>query len=191
LLTNLATCDGDLQSICHCPHFLRFCAYPVRERCHATAELHKTELDARVLHRFRGEMMDTVTGAIVEAVKAGLHTAGPKLLEKTASEAYTYLKDLLRKKLGAKHDVHEAVTALEKQASPGRTAVLSEEIAKTNVPHDAEMNAAARALIEALRSIQPHSSNTQTATGSNIAQANDHSTATVTVSGTNPAKQAK
>ncbi len=97
--------------------------------------------------------MDPVTAALVAAISAGVNSAAPKLVEKTVTDAYGYLKDLLKRKFGSENEISEAVVGLEKHPdSEGRKATLGEEVQKANGHSDPELLRAALALSEALKS---------------------------------------
>lgn len=84
--------------------------------------------------------MDPITTAIVAALA--------KLSEGAIQDAYGALKKLIKRKLGERSDVADAVDRLEqKPDSAGRRATLEEEVAAAGAPADDELVAAARDLI--------------------------------------------
>jgi hypothetical protein len=124
--------------------------------------------------------MDPVTTAILSAISAGVLSGGPKVIEKTIADAYDQLKEMLRKKFGQDHVINSALADLEKHSdSAGRKATLSEEVEKASAQQDPEVLRVATALSELLKPAGGGRSYSQNATGTNIAQAADHSSASV------------
>jgi hypothetical protein len=90
----------------------------------------------------------------MEPITTALVAALGKLAEPAVKDAYEALKLLIAKKLGAKHPVIEAVGSLEqKPDSRGRRETLGEEVAGSAAASDAEIVAAARALLD---NVQKH-----------------------------------
>ena len=88
--------------------------------------------------------MDPITGAIIAALAAGV-------AEGVASEAYKALTGAIKRKVGARSDVAEAVEKLEeKPESEGRKTMLAEEVADANLAQDEELVRQAQGLIAAL-----------------------------------------
>jgi len=88
--------------------------------------------------------MDPITTAIVAAIAAGVSKVG----EQAVVDAYTKLKDLLKKKFGAKSEVVKAVKEVEtKPASKARKEVLKEEVAATKADQDPQILKAAQTLL--------------------------------------------
>jgi hypothetical protein len=88
--------------------------------------------------------MDPISTAIL----AGL----AKLAEPAIRDAYKGLKSVIVKKFGANHEVVQAVENVEeKPDSSGRRETLKEEIASSKAEADAEIVAAARALLQKLQ----------------------------------------
>jgi hypothetical protein len=84
--------------------------------------------------------MDPITTALVAALG--------NLAEPAVKDAYEGLKNLIKKKLGEKHPVVEAVQNLEqKPGSNGRRETLGEEIHASPAARDAEILAAAQTLL--------------------------------------------
>jgi hypothetical protein len=104
-------------------------------------------------------------------------------MSKTAiTDAYQKLKGLLANKFGAKSKVVTALDDLEEEHdSKGRQLTLQEQIVKAKADQDQELVQAAQVLLHELRSQPGGEQHIQNATGSYIAQASDHSTASVTV----------
>lgn len=122
--------------------------------------------------------MEPITTALVAAAAAGVTKVG----EKAIVEAYTGLKDLLRRKFGAQSEVAKAVAAVEaKPESAGRKATLAEELTAAKADQDQELVAAAHKLLERIEAQPGGVQVIQQATGSNIAQAARGGTATVQV----------
>ena len=90
--------------------------------------------------------MDPIFAALI----AGL----AKLAEPAVRDAYDGLKNLIVKKLGARHAVPKAVVELEeKPESPGRKQTLKEEVAASGLDEDKEIVSAAKALTEQLKKL--------------------------------------
>ena len=122
--------------------------------------------------------MDPITAAIVAAIAAG--TA--KVAEQAIVDAYAGLKELLRRKFGAKSEVVKAVKALEaKPDSAARKDVVKEEVAAAKADQDPELLQAAHALLDKIGAQPGGVQVIQQATGSYIAQASGGSTASVNV----------
>lgn len=103
----------------------------------------------------------------MEPVSTAMIAALGMLTEKAVLDAYGGLKSLLVKKFGAKSELVATADALEKHPdSGGRRETLKEEIAAARADTDEEIVAAAKALIEAIKS-QPGGEQTisQTVTG--------------------------
>ena len=122
--------------------------------------------------------MDPLTLAIVSAITAGLAKTGETLV----SDAYQALKDLLKRKLGADNKVVEAAVKLEEDPeSAGWRESLAKEIGKAGADGDAELVAAARALLDRIKDMPGGEQNIQTIVGDYNAQADRGGTATVNV----------
>jgi hypothetical protein len=120
--------------------------------------------------------MDPVTAAIVTAIVAG----AIKVSETVVPDLYNGLKALLKRKFGEQSDVSKALEDLEAHPeSAGRKATLEEEVKKAKANQDPELVAAAKELLEKVQASQDGARIVLTATGSNIAQAADHSNASV------------
>jgi hypothetical protein len=126
--------------------------------------------------------MDPVTTAILAALAAGA-IGGVTEMSKTAiTDAYQKLKGLLANKFGAKSKVVTAVDDLEEEHdSKGRQLTLQEQLAKVKADQDQELVQAAQVLLREIRSQPGGEQHIQNAIGSYIAQASDHSTASVNV----------
>jgi len=89
----------------------------------------------------------------MEPVSTAMIAALGMLTEKVVQDAYGALKSLLAKKFGATSELVATADALEKNPdSAGRRETLKEEIAAAHADGDEEIIAAARALIEAIKS---------------------------------------
>ncbi len=124
----------------------------------------------------------TVT-AILAALTAGVATGAGKAGENLLTDAYGGLKAVLKRKFGNDSEVTKAVDNLEdKPDSPARQGQLAEEVEVAGADQDPDVRRAAQDLLDQIKA-QPggdaHIQNTQNAFGSGIAQAQDHSTATV------------
>jgi len=103
----------------------------------------------------------------MEPVSTAIIAALGMLTEKVVQDAYSGLKSLLIKKFGNKSELVATADALEKNPdSAGRRETLKEEIAAAHADSDDEVVAAARVLIEAIKT-QPGGEQTinQTVTG--------------------------
>ena len=120
---------------------------------------------------------DDLTNAIVQAVAAATVTGAGS----AASAAYEKFKILLKTRFGAEDPAVEALVGLEKDPqSDGRKVLLTEKISGLDLAKAPEVAAAAMALLD---EFAQHGANhsSQTATGTNIAQADRGSTARVSV----------
>lgn len=111
--------------------------------------------------------MDPITAAILAGVAAGAASGATDVVTKQAvTGAYNALKQLLAKKFGAHGDVIHAVQDVEtKPDSSARKDVLQEEIAATNAAQDAELVAAARALLDKIDALPNGKQILQSVTG--------------------------
>ena len=108
--------------------------------------------------------MDPITAAILAAVSAGLIAGATKTAENALTDAYTALKDLIKRKFGSKSEVVGAIQSLEaKPDSTARKELLREEVQAARIDQDAEVLQAAKSLLDKL-GVKP-SALTQTATG--------------------------
>ncbi|HVF59672.1 MAG TPA: hypothetical protein VNJ70_07680 [Thermoanaerobaculia bacterium] len=122
--------------------------------------------------------MEPITTALIAAAVAGVAKMG----EQAIADAYSGLKSLIRRKFGSDSEVAKAVEAVEaKPESEGRKATLAEELKAAKAEEDQELVEAARRLLEQIQAQPRGTQIVQQATGVNIAQAADHSTATVNV----------
>jgi len=122
--------------------------------------------------------MEPITTALVAAAIAGVAKMG----EQAILDAYNGLKNLIRRKFGSDSEVAKAVEAVEaKPESEGRKGTLAEELKAIRAEDDQELVEAARKLLEQIQAQPGGARILQQATGVNIAQAADHSTATVNV----------
>ncbi|HEX5760890.1 MAG TPA: hypothetical protein VF121_17005 [Thermoanaerobaculia bacterium] len=126
--------------------------------------------------------MEPITTALIAAAAAGVTKMG----EQAIVDAYNGLKNLIRRKFGSDSEVAKAVEAVEaKPESDGRKATLQEELTAVRAADDRELVEAARKLLEQIRAQPDGARIVQQATGIGIAEAADHSTATVNL---NPPK---
>jgi hypothetical protein len=125
--------------------------------------------------------METVTAAIVQALSAGALSGAQDAAKAAVADAYRGLKALLLRKTGGDGDLAEAIDRLEaKPDSPGWREEVAGAVARTGAADDPDVRAAADALLERLQAL-PDAPASQTAIGTNIAQAQDGSTASVKV----------
>jgi len=124
--------------------------------------------------------LTAIAAALTAGVTAGFgQAAGESLF----ADAYGRLKATLKRKFGNDSEVVKAVDNLERKPdSENRQGQLEEEVEAAGADQDPDVRRAAQELLEQVRA-QPggeaHIQKTQTAIGSNIAQAQDHGTATV------------
>lgn len=122
--------------------------------------------------------MEPVTTALIAAAVAGVTKMG----EQAIVDAYNGLKSLIRRKFGSDSEVAKAVEAVEtKPESEGRKGTLAEELKAVRAEDDQELVEAARKLLEHIQAQPGGAQILQQARGVGIAQAADHSTATVNV----------
>ena len=106
--------------------------------------------------------MDPITTAIIAAIASGVSKVG----EQAVVDAYTQLKDLLKKKFGTKSEVVKAVKGVEdKPDSSARKEVLKEEVAAVKADRDPEMLQAAQMLLKVIKAKPGGDQSIQTAIG--------------------------
>jgi hypothetical protein len=119
--------------------------------------------------------MDTISGAIVAALSAGVTAGLSTVAHQAVVEAYQRLKALLIRKFGAESDLAKALAEVEKKPdSEGRQKTLAEEVAAAKATEDAELVRAAEALLELVRGLPDgarYVGNVQIARGRVIGQA--------------------
>ena len=103
-------------------------------------------------------------------------------MDRATADAYEHLKEKLKGKFGERGEVADAVTRLEdKPESEARKGVVREEVERAGADNEPDIESAARALLDLLEAQPGGERYTQTATGRNIAQAQDSSHASVEV----------
>ena len=106
--------------------------------------------------------MDPITTAILAAIAAGASKVG----EQAIVDAYAKLKELLKKKFGAKSEVVKAVKEAEaKPDSSARKEVLKEEVKGAKADKDPDLLKAAQTLLLVIKSKPGGVQIVQTATG--------------------------
>lgn len=126
--------------------------------------------------------MDPITTAIVAALSAGALSGLTETGKQVIADAYGALKILLKKKFGGQSEVVKSVENLEaKPESSNRQGVLQEEVQAVHADQDPDLLQAAQSLLEQIKAQPGGEQHIQNAIGSYIAQASDHSTATVNV----------
>jgi hypothetical protein len=126
--------------------------------------------------------MDPITTAIITALSTGALSSLTEVSKTVITDAYTQIKALLASKFGTTSDVVHAVEQVEaKPDSAGRRAMLQEEITAVKADQDPDLLRTAQTLLHLLQASSGEGSQTQTATGNYIAQADRGSTASVSV----------
>jgi len=126
--------------------------------------------------------MDPITMALVAAITAGAAAGATKVGEQAIVDAYNSLKGLLVRKFGVESKVVKAVDNLEEEPdSAGQKAVVGEQVKKAQADQDAELQAAAEALLAKLKAQPGGEQHIQNAIGNYIAQADRGGTATVKI----------
>ena len=96
--------------------------------------------------------MDPISAAIVAALAAGVVSGVTKVGDQVVSDAYNKLKELLKKKFGARSKVVKAMKDLEADPkSAARKEVVKEEVTAVGAERDRELLAAARQLLKAIK----------------------------------------
>lgn len=106
--------------------------------------------------------MDPITTAIVAAIAAGASKVG----EQAIIDAYAQLKELLKKKFGAKSNVVKAVKELEANPkSAARKEVVKEEVVAAKADQDVELLKVAQSLLKTIKTKPGGEQIIQTITG--------------------------
>lgn len=96
--------------------------------------------------------MDPITTAILAGITAGAVSGVTKVGEQGIVMLYGKLKELLKKKLGARSHVLKAVKELETNPqSTARKEVIREEIAAVKADQDADLLKAAHELLKVIK----------------------------------------
>lgn len=128
--------------------------------------------------------MDPITTALTAALSAGAATGLTDAAKKAIADGYDGLKTLLHRKFGVNSEVARAIGNLEaKPDSGGRKGMLEEEVKASNSVDEPELVAAAQALLQLIEGLPQAEMHGQIAKGTGIAQAQDGSTASVTITG--------
>jgi hypothetical protein len=127
------------------------------------------------------EHMDPITTAIIAAIAAGVVGGVTKVGEQVIADAYAKLKELLKKKLGARSKVVKAVKDLEANPkSAARRQVVKEEVTAARADQDADLLQAAQALLKNVKAMPGGEQIIQTAIGDqNVQIAGDGNTLNV------------
>lgn len=135
--------------------------------------------------------MDPVTAATIAAITAGAAAGLTDTAKAVIADSYTSLKSLLQRKFGSESEVVRAVAGVEaKPDSTGRKETLKEEIAQAKADQDAEVLAAAKALLERLNATPAGSQIIQTVTGNqNVLVTGSGNTVTITHAPASPEKK--
>lgn len=109
-----------------------------------------------------------------------VHQASSTAVDRATADAYELLKDKLKGRLGDDSEVVDAVSRLEdKPESEPRQGVVREELDEAGADEDPEIEAAARKLLELMDGQPGASQHVQSIRGNYNAQAQDHSSASV------------
>ncbi len=123
--------------------------------------------------------MDPLT-IILTALTAGAAAGGQAVVSNTIKDAYNGLKALIQRKFAGKPSAEVALT--EHETDPQTWAApLKKALAQEQVDQDQAILQAAQQLIDQIKAQPGGEQHIQNAIGSNIAQADRSSTATVTV----------
>lgn len=96
--------------------------------------------------------MDPISAAIITTLSAGVVTGAGKAGENLLVDAYTALKDAIKKKFGGESDVAKAVDQLEaKPDSEGRQTTLKEEVVAVRAGEHADLLQLANAVLAQIR----------------------------------------
>ena len=126
--------------------------------------------------------MDPITTAIVAALAAGVTGGATKATQQAIVAAYAALKSLLKRKFGDQSELVKSVEGLEaKPDSTARKDLLKEEVVAAKADQDSDVLKAAQDLLDKISTQPGGEQHIQQATGSYIAQADRHSTASVNV----------
>jgi hypothetical protein len=126
--------------------------------------------------------MDPITTAIIAAIAAGVTGGITDTGKKVIVDAYEALKITLKKKFGGESDLIKSIEGLEtKPESAGRKEMLKEEVLAARADQDLDIRQAAQDLLDKLSTQPGGKQHIQNAIGSNIAQADRGSTATVRI----------
>jgi hypothetical protein len=127
-------------------------------------------------------MDSAIVHAIVGALGVGALEGAKDTAKKAVAEGYDKLRSLLTNRFGSKGRVEAALTSLEENPeSSARQAVLNEELTASGASSDPALFAQASTLLELVKKLQPEDSGSQVAYGTGIAQADRHSSASVTI----------
>ena len=126
--------------------------------------------------------MDPISAAIVAALAAGVTGGTTKVAQQAIVDAYATLKSLLKRKFGDQSELVKSVESLEvKPNSSARKDLLKEEVVAAKADQDSDVLKAAQDLLDKISTQPGGEQHIQQATGSYIAQADRHSTASVNV----------
>lgn len=132
--------------------------------------------------------MDPITAAILAAAAAGAIAGLTDTAKQAIADAYAGFKSLLKKKYGETSEVVKAAESVEtKPDSDARKGVLKEEVTSTKADKDAELLAAAQALLEKVKAQPGGAQIVSTIIGSgNVSIIGDSNTVTVTQTASDP-----
>jgi HetE-like protein len=127
--------------------------------------------------------MDPVTAAaIIAALSAGVSGGATELVKSAITDGYDALKTRLKKKFGEQSNVIKSVEVLETMPdSEAGKALVKETVAHVQADQDLDIRQAAEALLMQVKGLPGGKQHIQNAIGTHIAQASDHSTASVNI----------
>jgi hypothetical protein len=126
--------------------------------------------------------MDPITMAIVAALTAGAISGLTDVGKQTITDAYTALKNLLKKKFGHQSEISKAAEGVETRPdSAGRQSVLHEEIVAAHADQDPELLKAAQEILNRISSQPGGNQYIQNIRGKYVATTQGGGTATINI----------
>jgi hypothetical protein len=126
---------------------------------------------------------EIVSNAIIAALSAGAVAGATDTAKSAIDDSDQGLKSLIKKKFGDHSGVAKAIDNLEERPdSGGRRQTVLEELQAINSTSDPELVSAAQSLFKLIRALPLGEKHIHVAQGTDIAQADRGSTATVNIS---------
>lgn len=127
-------------------------------------------------------MESAILKAIVGALGVGVLEGTKEVAKRSLADAYEKLRSTLLSRLGSLGNVEAALTSLEKKPdSKARQEVLTEELKASGASSDQVALGHASTLLQLVEKFRPLDCGSQVAYGTGIAQADRHSSASVTI----------